>query len=290
MKIRQLLSFSLVFLLTSCFETHPYDVWVDGEKEINKAQIETIEKKFAGELTKPLRVAFLSDTHLWLADAKDQVEDVNRRIDNGEIDFVAHLGDLTDTATEKEYEWSRDILKGLKCPWVALIGNHDFLGTGDQIYETMYGDMDFSFIAGRVKFICLNTNATEYDYMAAVPNFDYMEEQFTEGTDKFDRTILLMHAAPYSDQFNNNVCKAFRRYLDFAPGLMCCVYGHDHQNTWSKIYDDLVKEQTGHEDDLWFYGIDCAQHRNYCILTINPYDPSSDTNAKDSYEIKNITF
>lgn len=67
----------------------------------------------------------------------------------------------------------------LNKPYVVLIGNHDFLGTGDQVWKKMFGtELDFSFIAARIKFICVNTNATEYDYMAAVPNFDYMQQQF----------------------------------------------------------------------------------------------------------------
>ena len=265
--INVLLCFA-VLLLSSCsdvFDIHPYDVNVHGEKDINAKQMKVIESKFADKKT--LRVAFISDTHLWLNDAKDQVADLNNR---GDIDFVVHCGDLTDTATGDEFEWSRDILQELKYPFVALIGNHDFLGTGDQMYETMYGDFDFSFIAGRVKFLCLNTNATEYDYMAAVPNFDFMEEQFTTDTDKFDRTVVIMHAAPYSDQFNNNVCKAFRRYLDFAPGLMCCIYGHDHTDLVSDIYGD----------GLMFYGIDCANHRNYRIMTI----------TEDGYEMEQIRY
>ena len=195
MKIKQLISVFIALLLTSCFDIHPYDVVSDGDREINKRQIDSIQAKFSNSTT--LRIAFISDTHLWLADAKDQVADINRR---GNIDFVVHLGDLTDTATEKEFEWSHDILKGLHCPYVALIGNHDFLGTGNQIYRKMYGKMDFSFIAGRVKFVCLNTNATEYDYLAAVPNFDFMEEEFTTDTDRFDRIVMLMHAAPYKAQ------------------------------------------------------------------------------------------
>ena len=265
--MKKLLLLSIIILLSSCsaFDIHPYDVKVSGEKESNLRQMADIESLFEKEET--LRVAFISDTHLWLADAKDQVADLNSR---GDIDFVVHCGDLTDTATNEEFEWSRDILNELNYPYVALIGNHDFLGTGDQTYETMYGPLDFSFIAGRVKFLCLNTNATEYDYMAAVPNFDFMEDEFHKDTDKFDRTVVIMHAAPYSDQFNNNVCKAFRRYLDFAPGLMCCIYGHDDNDTVSDIYGD----------GLMFYAIDCAQHRNYRIMTITP----------DGYEIEQIRF
>jgi len=266
--MRRYLIVPVVFLITACsdmFDTHPYDVDVHGEKGINKKQMAVIESRFADKDT--LRVAFISDTHLWLSDARDQVEEINHRDD---IDFVVHCGDLTDTATGKEYEWSRDILMKLNCPFVALIGNHDYLGTGDQTYDVMYGEKDFSFIASRVKFVCLNTNATEYDYMAAVPNFDFMETEMVNDSDRFDRTIVVMHAAPYSDQFNNNVCKAFRRYLDFFPGLMCCVYGHDHNDTVSRIYGD----------DLIFYAIDCAEHRNYRIFTITP----------DDYEVEQIYF
>ena len=116
-----------------------------------------------------------------------------------------HGGDLTDCGTTKEYIWQRDRLARLKVPYVALIGNHDFLGTGNETYSVMYGKMDFSFIAGRIKFVCLNTNATEYDYLAAVPNLDYMEEQHTADSALFDRSVVCMHARPYCEQFNNNV-------------------------------------------------------------------------------------
>ena len=262
--VGQLVCSGLIFLLSSCFDTHPYDVNISGDTGINARSMAAIESKCANKDT--LRVAFISDNHLWLSDLRDQVADVNNR----NVDFVVHCGDLTDTATNTEFEWSRDILNDLNYPWVALIGNHDFLGTGDQTYQEMYGDLDFSFIAGRVKFICLNTNATEYDYLAAVPNFDYLEQEFTTDTDKFDRTVLIMHAPPFSDQFNNNVCKAFRRYLDFAPGLLCCIYGHEHRDTVSDLYGD----------GLMFYAIDSAEHRNYRIMTITP----------EGYEIEQICF
>ncbi len=258
----------LALALTACddvFQTHPYDVNFDGEININAKNIATIESRFADKDT--LRVAFISDTHGWYADAEDMIANLNKRTD---IDFVIHCGDLTDTGTSREYEWIRDILEGMHYPYVAMIGNHDFLGTGDQAYETMFGSMNFSFIASRVKFVCLNTNATEYDYMAAVPDFDFMEDEFVKDSAEFDRTIVVMHAPPYSDQFNNNVCKAFRRYLDFFPGLLCCVNGHVHGDGIDDRYND----------GLLFYCIDCAEHRNYRIFTI----------TKDGYDQEQIFY
>ena len=263
-----------IVLLASCddvFQTHPYDVHIKGEHNLNTKNMARIEEAFTDNDT--LRIAFISDTHLWHSDARDEVADVNHM----NVDFVVHCGDLTDTGTTKEFEWSRDILNGLRMPYVALIGNHDFLGTGDQTYSVMYGKMDFSFIAARVKFVCLNTNATEYDYMAAVPNFDFMEEETTRDSARFDRTVIVMHAPPYSDQFNNNVCKAFRRYLDFFPGLLCCVYGHCHGDDVGSLYDDDLRQSVR---TVVFWGIDCAEHRNYRIMTITP----------DGYEMEQIRY
>lgn len=237
------------------FDTHPYDVNFSGETGINDRNTARIEAAFADRDT--LRIAFISDTHGWYADTRDEVAALNARTD---IDFVIHCGDLTDTGTVKEYEWIRDILSGLRYPYVALVGNHDFLGTGNQAYKAMFGLMNFSFIAARIKFVCLNTNATEYDYLAAVPNFDYMEEEMVRDTARFDRTVMVMHAPPFSDQFNNNVAKAFRRYLDLFPRLLFCVYAHNHDHEASALYGD----------SLMFYGIDCAQHRNYRLFTITP--------------------
>lgn len=134
----------------------------------------------------------------------------------------------------------------------------------------MYGPLDYSFIAGRIKFVCLNTNATEYDYLAAVPNFDFMEEQILASADRFDRTIICMHARPYSEQFNNNVAKAFERYISFFPGLLFCINGHDHNQQKDDIYGDGVI----------YYGIDCAAHRNYYLFTI----------TTDGYDYETIYF
>ena len=154
--------------------------------------------------------------------------DINHRAD---IDFVIHCGDLTDTGTIVEFEWSHDILSALRYPYVALVGNHDFLGTGDQAYRVLYGQMNFSFIASHVKFVCLNTNATEYDYMAAVPDFDFMEEEFTRDSTRFDRTIVVMHAPPYSDQFNNNVIQSYKIII-FAKWVRQKTYIISRLRTW----------------------------------------------------------
>ena len=69
-----------------------------------------------------------------------------------------------------------------------------------------------------------------------------------------------MHARPYSDQFNNNVAKVFQHYVKSFPGLLFCINGHDHCRQADDIYGDGVM----------YYGVDCAEHRNFMVFTITP--------------------
>lgn len=256
-----------ILMLAACdkgpFDVHPYDTNYNGGRDLNDKNIATIESRFADRDT--LRVAFISDTHLWHEEFKAEVNSINA---NDTIDFVVHCGDFTDTGTTREYEWGWDIIKKLRKPYVVVIGNHDFLGTGDSVWKTAFGKrLDFSFIAGRIKFVCLNTNATEYDYMAAVPNFEFLEEEAKADSTSFDRTVIVMHAAPYSDQFNNNVPKAFNYMIHLFPGLQCCIYGHDHHQYASELFND----------GLMWHEVDAACHREYNIFTFTPQGYSYDT-------------
>lgn len=197
-----IISTCCLFSLGACdkvFDVHPYDVNVDGDKQVNAANIQKIEETVKGKDT--IRFAVISDSHQWLDDLKDEVNDINRRTDS--LVFVIHCGDLSDFGATREFQWTRDHLQKLQIPFVALLGNHDCLGTGNQTYEVIFGNPDFSFIAGGVKFVCLNTNAIEYDYSRPVPNFDFIEEQRSADSLSFDRTVVCMHAAPFSEQFNN---------------------------------------------------------------------------------------
>lgn len=249
-------------LLSSCdkvFDVHPYDVNVNGEKNVNAKQIAKIEEATKDKQT--IRFAFISDSHQWLNDLSDEVKDINSRQD---IDFVIHGGDMTDFGATKEFEWTRDRLKKLKMPFVALLGNHDCLGTGTRSYKVIFGDPDFSFIAGRVKFVCLNTNAIEYDYSQAVPNFDFIKQQWTANADDFDRSVVCMHAPPFCEQFNNNVADPFNYYIHQLPHLLFCLDGHGHHIRMEDYYDDGTT----------FYMTACAKERKYLIFTITPEDYS----------------
>jgi predicted phosphodiesterase len=250
-------------LLTACdmFEAHPYDGHIDGETGINAKNIRRIEKNLAGR--KEFRFAMISDTQRWYDATEDAVKAINAR---GDIDFVVHGGDQSDFGATHEFEMQRDILNKLDMPYVIVLGNHDCLGTGEDTYKAIYGDINFAFTAGNVRFLCLNTNALEYDYSEPVPDFTFLDTEAATVPEGVEKTIALMHVQPGNLIFNNNVSKLFQYCLWQFPNPQFCLYGHDHRLAVDDLFDD----------GLLYYQCPNIDKRIYLVFTIhegeNDYD------------------
>ena len=93
-----------------------------------------------------------------------------------------------------------------------------------------------------------------------MPTFDFMEAERSADSTDFDRTVVCMHAAPYSEQFNNNVAKVFNYYIHQFPGLMFCLDGHGHHTKQEDLYGD----------GTIFYMAASSSFRQYYIFTITP--------------------
>lgn len=232
---------------------HPYDVRISGERDVNAHNIAEIEANCKDKET--IRFITMGDSQRWYDETEAFVKAVNARDD---IDFVIHGGDMSDFGVTDEFLWQRDIMNGLKIPYVALIGNHDCLGTGKEAYTAIFGNPNFSFIAGRIKFVCLNTNAVEYDYSTPIPDFEFLEQEITARADEFDKTVVSMHVRPYADEFNDNVARVFQRYVIEFPGLQFCTAAHEHH----------LFQQDVFEDGVIYYMSDCMKHRSYYVFTI----------------------
>ena len=247
-----------IVLCSSCsdvFDVHPYAVDFDGETDINARHAARISRDCLGNDT--LRVVVMSDTQGWYDEMEDMVDHINAQ---GKADFVIHGGDLTNYGLTKEYVMQRDILDRLDIPYVVIIGNHDCLGTGAETYSKMFGQVNFSFIAARVKFVCINTNALEYDAEEDIPDFSFLENEIHRDSALYDRTVFCMHAPPLCEQFNNDKASAFHHFLTRFPGVLFCTAGHLHRNESFMPFHDGVL----------FFVSDCAKNRSYLLFTITP--------------------
>lgn len=256
--MKQYIYYSILFLfLVGCedvFDYHPYDANITGETNINRKNINRIEEKCKGQTS--FRFILTGDTQRWYDETEKFVNHINQRND---IDFVVHGGDFTEYGVTKEFIWQRDILNKLKVPYVGLIGNHDCLGSGKEAFNEIFGDVNFSFVAGNVKFVCLNTNAFEYDYSNPIPNFEFINNQKKDSV-KVDKTIVVMHARPFSDQFNNNIARYFQQEILQLKNLQFCLNAHNHKVQTDNLFGD----------GLIYYSCDCIESRSYLLFTIKP--------------------
>ena len=253
-----LLAILLVVACSSCadlFDVHPYAVDFDGEKGVNLHQAELIERNCHDKDT--LRVAVASDTQGHYDELEAMVKDINNR---GNIDFLVHGVDVSNYGATREFVLQRDILERLHVPYVVVLGNHDCLGTGIETYHEMFGPSNFSFIAGRVKFVCLNTNALEYDFTDPIPDFDFLDSELQADASRYDRTVFCMHAPPYNEQFNNNVVRAFNHYVELFPHVLFCTAAHVHRFECKDLFGN----------GIFYFTCDSANHRCYLVFTITP--------------------
>lgn len=236
-------------------EYHPYDVRLHGELDINAKNIARIEAGCAGKDT--VRFVMMGDSQRWYDETEDFVRAVNERED---VDFVIHGGDISDFGLTKEFLWVRDIMGKLHVPYVALIGNHDIIGNGKEVYRKMYGDENFSFRAGEVKFICMNTSALEFDYSHPVPDFSFMYNELQDTVSGFRRTVPVMHTQPYDVQFNNNVARGFHLLLKEFPGMEFCLHAHAHKLLHEELFNDGIP----------YIGCAAMKDKNYLLFTLTP--------------------
>ena len=166
-------------------------------------------------------------------------------------------------------------------PYLTVIGNHDFLGNGEFIYQEMYGEFNYALTVGHVRYLMINTVALELDYSTPVPDFvfiererDYVNAVNEAWPDSINRTVFVMHSRPGDEQFNNNVVLPFGLYLKMFPNPVC-MNGHNHRFERLAIYDGATPG-----DSIYFYGVGAIKDRGYYVFTIN----------KDSYDVEKVSF
>ena len=252
-KIFLFLFLTLTFAGCDWFDYHPYDGRLNGQLDNNTRNMKRIEEALKGKDT--FRFVFMSDTQRAYDDTKDCVNNINSRTD---IDFVIHGGDITDFGLTKEFLWIRDIMQGLNVPYVALVGNHDILANGLEIYRNVFGKENFAFMAGKTKFVCLNTNALEHDYSTPIPDFSFIKAENDTTNTEHQNTIFAMHARPKNEQFNNNVADIFQDEIKKYPDPLFCINGHGHETNQVDLFDD----------GLIYYEIANIKQRVYYIFTV----------------------
>ncbi len=214
---------ALLFFVSAC-ETTPYDIKPNHCKGLTiQSQIEKLKaKENLHPQKKVFRVALIGDPQTNPEGMRDAIERVNTRTD---IDFVMILGDLSDTGLEMEYDWVCVSLKKLKIPFFTVIGNHDALSNGKQIWSQNFGPFDYSFSYLGTKFITYNDNAYEF---ANVPNMNFLQQEAVvkPGETRY-HTIGASHIAPIVEAHQLDHVIRFLKSLNHL-NITHTVHAHKH--------------------------------------------------------------
>ncbi|MFD1185575.1 MULTISPECIES: metallophosphoesterase family protein [Pontibacter] len=225
-KIHILLLFP-VLLLTACedlFEYHPNQIRLrESEKNLTKRNISRIQQQTPGDT---LRLIVMGDTQRFYDDAEDFVKAASAM--EG-VDFVVHQGDISDFGLAKEFRWVHDILKRLPVPYLTVIGNHDMMSNGRDVYQQMYGDLNYAFVYGKVKFIFIDTNGREYRFNGKVPDVGWLQQQLTPTPeDTWEQAVIFSHMSPFGSDYDGKLRLPLQQALEQSGRVQLSLHGHEH--------------------------------------------------------------
>ncbi len=120
----------------------------------------------------PFKFVAIGDVHDAYDELAEAVDAINLRDD---VDFVAVAGDVTNLGLLQEYEWTYEEFRRLDVPYFVVIGNHDALGDGKELYGKMYGPLEFAFTYSGVRFLFFNSNALEF--VGTAPNEPWLRAE-----------------------------------------------------------------------------------------------------------------
>ena len=184
---------------------------------------------------RPLRFAFLTDTHLRSASAAIQdlrrcIADINSQ---DSLDFVIVGGDITDFGTDEEIVMAKNMLDSLRPRYWVVAGNHDakWSESGCNTFKSVFGYEHFEFEAGGWRFLGCNSGPDMRMAPALLPR-ESME--WLEGLEPGKKSIFINHYPQDTSVLNYfDVTRALKR-----AGVRFEIGGHWHQNR-SLDYDGL---------------------------------------------------
>ncbi len=229
-------SLVLLLLLVSCdkwFEYTPYSADVPEKMERTTAHnLSFLREKEAGMgAEESYTIALISDSHLNFDDLHDAIDRIN---EDDDITFMLHGGDLTSGGMLSEYMIFWNIADKLKKPYFTVIGNHDCLANGEQIYKSMYGEPNYTFEFQNSRFIFFND--INWELNNREPDYLWLNQQLTKSAG-YRHVFVITHIPPWTDQFTPLQSIVYQMLIKEA-GVTISIHGHQHDPWFGDNYSD----------------------------------------------------
>ncbi|WP_460880726.1 metallophosphoesterase family protein [Pontibacter rugosus] len=143
---------------------------------------------------------------------------------------------MTDFGLTKEFRLVHEDFKTLKVPYVAVVGNHDAINNGKEVFKAMYGDYDISFTVGNSKFILLNTNYLEFNKKA--PDLEWLEGEL-KASQNYENIFVVSHIPPTNKEFGEEKGVRYSELLKQYNATFS-LHGHNHNYRYQFPYGEQV--------------------------------------------------
>ncbi|RZK82586.1 MAG: metallophosphoesterase [Pedobacter sp.] len=217
--------FIALFILSSCnsLEFSPDQTFnKNSPRDLNAQNVARIQSTAAKDDT--LRFIVTGDTQR----SHDEVKTMISKINSLEaIEFVAIAGDLSEFGVLKEMEWIADSFKKLTVPYVAIVGNHDLVAKGNEVFERMYGPLNYSFTYRGIKFVCHDTNSREYHFDGSTPNISWLRQELQQQAN-VTGFVTISHVPPNSLDFEQKLIVPYSSLFGTTQGFLASFHGHTH--------------------------------------------------------------
>jgi 3',5'-cyclic-AMP phosphodiesterase len=164
-----------------------------------------------------------------------------------EVDFILLAGDISDFGLLAEFELINEMMSALTKPYIGVVGNHDVVARGEEVFERMFGPLNFSFHYGGVKFIAHNTNGKEY-LTGNVPDIAWLRSQLVS-SDTSKYFVAVSHVPPFSSDFDEKLIGPYTSLFNETPEFLVSLHGHIHTHKDGNPYNDGVRYMTTHSFD-----------------------------------------
>jgi 3',5'-cyclic-AMP phosphodiesterase len=237
---------SFVGLLSACdhpFSFSPFEVRLpEALRNTNEKNLKRIAALDSIRDDSVVTIALLADTHYHFNALADALEVINS---GDSVDFIIVTGDFTENGLQKEYELFHQIMAKSSRPYVTVIGNHDYLSNGGEVYRQMFGAFNYSFIYAGTKFVMWDNVLWESN---KTPDWKWLRETLGDPADISDRNKPVRHVIPFShipptDGQLKDSAQVYHQLLH-RHGIELSVHGHKHRYSNALHYGNGIRYVT----------------------------------------------
>lgn len=205
----------LIFFACAPFQDSIFsDNLLRKERHLNQKMIDVLPDIDSDGV---VRIAVMADSHQNYKALDETIDRINEATG---VDFVANLGDFTNSAYNLEYDQFLKSYARIILPHITTIGNHDAIGAGPSLFKKAFGEINFWFESNSHRYVFFSTanledpESFEPQWLSAVVN----------GSTK--PVIIFTHIAlEDSERFSGSVAPIFSQVIQKAQLVL---NGHNH--------------------------------------------------------------